>query len=151
MVDQKIFTEHYARYLGRCKDAKTSSPTSSSQEGGCYKCWGICRYTNNYIREQNKNHRTVGTMAVHSTETGYTGVCKAPCPPGPENIIENLVGDKVEAAQQAASAWRPPHCLHSQPWAFVLPVFCDDNALPPPDAFPTSCCLPRFPLPALCL
>lgn len=53
--------------LGILEDAKTprSHPLpQAAKKEDAISAGGVCRCTNNYIREQNKNHKTVGTVAV---------------------------------------------------------------------------------------
>lgn len=64
-TDHPLCARHYARCLERDKDTKTSFPYLKQPEiKGSVSTGEICKYTNNYITRQNKNHKTVGTMAM---------------------------------------------------------------------------------------
>lgn len=53
--------------LGILEEAKTRRPRPLPQAAGKVggiSAGGICGYTNNYITEQNRNHKTAGTVAM---------------------------------------------------------------------------------------
>lgn len=54
--------------LSVLEDANTPRPypllPQAARKVGGINAGGMCRYTNNYITEQNKNHKTGGTMAI---------------------------------------------------------------------------------------